>query len=614
MLDFTRKQVFVAILALMGVAFWLRFYQHHEWLIFKWDQARDALLLSKAIEEGPGYLPLLGPRATKVGTDYLRLGPAYYYLMVFSGWLFNSTAPEVFSYPDLFFSILVLPLFYLFLRLYFNRFHSFLGVLLYAFSFLIIQYSRFSWNPNSVPFFVLLTFYALLRFLRTKKTKAKLVWLGILTGAAVIAGQLHFFAFFSLTGILGVYLLVILALWKKESWKKTFSWLKTSFFWKALGIILIITAIFYSPMIVSEIKTGGSNSKNFLGAFSEKPKDKPLGKKIIRNFREQGNYYFLLMTSFYHRPGKKADPISVGFAWTFLMSSLFLTVWKIKKERDEQRKNFLKLLLVWAGVFFLVTVPMAYQLRPRFFVVVFALPFIFSVLWLDFFREKLGEKKSMRLVGVVVFLALASNFYGVYRWFEQNRLSETTVATTGRHFILKKDDGINLGQLERAVDYVLEKNPGQEINYYAKPEYEAPVEYLIQQRDSSRPVEFVKETEKLRGKANLWAFNTTKGGWESVSQKIKDYTQVLEKRQFGQLTVFYLKVDQEKLVGFLETREQEQKKGGSEIGNEKINNTNEDEENEEEIDEAEKKTERLFWKDLWNKESNQFKEEIRFKE
>lgn len=611
MFDFTKKQVFIAMTLLLGVAFWLRFYQHHEWLIFKWDQARDALLLFEAIENGPEYLPLLGPRATKVGNDYLRLGPAYYYILTFSGWLFNSTRPDVFAYPDLFFSILVLPLFYFFLRLYFNRFHSFLGVLLYGTSFLIVQYSRFSWNPNSVPFFLLLTFYSLLRFLKTEKERSRLVWLALMTFATVIAGQFHFFAFFSLAGILGLYFFFLVAPWKKNNLKNFFQKAKSFFALKALAVILLVVAVFYSPMIISEIKTGGSNSKNFIGAFSEKPKDKPLGAKIIRNFREQGKNYFLLITSFRHRQGMKTDPVPIGFSWIFLIASLSLLVWKIRKEKDVFRKNFLLLILVWVVTFFLVTIPMSYQLRPRFFVVVFALPYVFLALWFDFFVEKINKKMALILTLLVVLLVLVGNGYGIYCWFEQNRLSENQLTETGRHFILKKDDGINLGQLERAVEYLLEKQPKEKIVYYSKPEYESSIKYLIKQRVSNKEVEFVKEIENLEELSTMFAFNTTKGGWKSVSEKIKNYTEIIEMKQFGQVTVFWLKIDQEKVRGYLN------EKNGLEVisqKNQKEVETGVDEDDIEEVEEVEKKTERLFWKDVFEKGDDEFKEEIKFKE
>jgi len=57
-------------LVLLG-AFIVRFWNFAPWLYFEADQSRDAIIVKKAFEEGPGYLPLLGPRAA--GT-FLRLG------------------------------------------------------------------------------------------------------------------------------------------------------------------------------------------------------------------------------------------------------------------------------------------------------------------------------------------------------------------------------------------------------------------------------------------------------------------------------------------------------------------------------------------------------------
>ncbi|MEA1926162.1 MAG: phospholipid carrier-dependent glycosyltransferase, partial [Patescibacteria group bacterium] len=198
-MNISKRFTFLFLVIIIAGAIFVRTYHYHEWLFFKWDQARDAVLLAPAIQHGPEHLPLLGPRATRVGNDYLRLGPAYYYTQYISGALFSSTKPDVFAYPDLFFSILTIPLLYFFLRLYFSRFNALLGVLLYAFSFLIIQYSRFSWNPNSVPFFTLLSFYGLLQFTKKDQSlKKKTLWLGLWALALSIASQYHFFALFSL--------------------------------------------------------------------------------------------------------------------------------------------------------------------------------------------------------------------------------------------------------------------------------------------------------------------------------------------------------------------------------------------------------------------------------
>ncbi len=159
---------------IMLSAIFLRTWQHSEWLFFKWDQGRDATLLVEAVKNGPSELPLLGPRATKVGQDYLHLGPAYYYFQYLPAALLNSTDPAAFAYFDLIMSILTIPLLFIFCRLYFSPRHSLIITSLYGLSFLVIQYSRFAWNPNSVPFLVLLTFYGMLRFAQSKKLNDRL--------------------------------------------------------------------------------------------------------------------------------------------------------------------------------------------------------------------------------------------------------------------------------------------------------------------------------------------------------------------------------------------------------------------------------------------------------
>jgi hypothetical protein len=136
--------VILTVTVIILLSFFVRFYHFDEWLYFKMDQSRDALLIGNAIDHGPGYLPLLGARAgaTELAHGFLRLGPAYYYFQYLSGKISGSTYPSVFAYPDLFFSLAVIPLLYVFLRLYFSQRNALLVTTMYAFSFLIIQYSR----------------------------------------------------------------------------------------------------------------------------------------------------------------------------------------------------------------------------------------------------------------------------------------------------------------------------------------------------------------------------------------------------------------------------------------------------------------------------------------
>ncbi len=107
-----------ALILIVAAATAIRLYHFSDWLYFAMDQARDAMLVHDAFDKGISQLPLLGPRAA--GT-FLRLGPAFYYFQYISAKLFNSTDPAVLAYPDLFFSILSIPLFFFFLRLHFKK-------------------------------------------------------------------------------------------------------------------------------------------------------------------------------------------------------------------------------------------------------------------------------------------------------------------------------------------------------------------------------------------------------------------------------------------------------------------------------------------------------------
>lgn len=571
----------------------LRTYQYHDWLYFKWDQARDANLVSEAIENGPAYLPLLGPRATKVGEDYLRLGPAFYYMQYLSGVIFNSTKPDVFAYPDTFFAVLTIPLLFLFLRLYFSRFNSLAATALYTFSFLVVQYSRFAWNPNAVPFWTLLTFYAFLKFQKEDLFKKKIIYLGIFTFAFSVATQYHFFAMFGLIGIVGAYLFFSLRIW---DFKNFFTQLLASV--SKIGSKQIIAYIFtfiiifglvYSPVIVSDTKTGWSNTKNFFGALSEKPRnDKTFGEKLIRNFREQSKNYTLIATSFWSRKGKKADPYPVVFGLLLMTTGVFLPLWQRRKTKNASKRNFLLLIPIWIGVFFLVTISTSYQLRPRYFSLVFPVPFIILAFWMSFLQKsKLRKGLFFSLVVFIAFLLM--NIYGVAAWFKDNMIAQERDFPTDRNFILKKDDGITLGQIERVVNYMLENKKNNKLVFYSKTEYSLPIEYLLYQKNEDLEVYFVNESKDLIGCQNIYAINTVKGGWDSVSDKVKDYTgEPLETRQFGEMIIFELEVDPQEINELKDEIKKEEE-------------TKEVEEKEDSIEgeqEEDGKTERLFWKDV----------------
>ncbi len=536
-----KKYATIALLAIILVAFFVRFYKFDEWLYFKMDQSRDALLISRAVNDGPGYLPLLGARAgsTKLKHGFLRLGPIFYYFQYLSGKIFNSTEPYVFAYPDLFFSILAIPTLYLISRLYFSRRYSLMITAMYAFSFIIIQYSRFSWNPNALQFFLLLAFYGLLKMLNEPDEKKRKWWIAIWATGAVIGSQLHFFGFFSLMGISGLLIIFHFKLWNGTEIKACF---KEKLFKKIIvyaGIIVLVFLIFYIPVIISDSRKNFQNSKNFIEAIGSKPANKPLSDKIQKGITENLKYYCLITTSQCYENGhmQKEWP-AVVLTGVILLGGFILIIRFLKKEISPLKKDFLLLLLTWIGIFFIITIPVSFQLRPRFFIVVFAVPFIFMGLIFNYLEEKFGKKTALPMALFLTAGIIGWNSHGTYQWFKEQEKSQKSAFAVKRTLILKNKDGVTLGELQRVADYIYaHRKTGATIYYYVKPEHVRPIDYLLLQKQN-KSLKF--SNMKLNGdpQAQFFAITPAKSELTPVIKKFKEAITIISSEQVGQLKVW----------------------------------------------------------------------------
>lgn len=531
--------VFVALLFVITMAFFVRFYHFDEWLYFKMDQSRDALLIGNAIDNGAGYLPLLGARAgaTELEHGFLRLGPAYYYFQYLSGKIFHSTDPEIFAYPDLFFSIAVIPLLFFFLRLYFSKRHSLYITAMYAFSFLIIQYSRFAWNPNSLQFFIILSFYGLLRFLNEERSGFKKWWLVLFVMGVTIGSQLHFFGFFSLLGISALLILFHLRVWEKESLKALFqkTVLKQFAWFVILGLSVFL--ILYTPVIVSDTMEGGQNTKNFFEALGSKAEKRPLMEKLQKDIKENLSYYCLLTTSQCYTNDLRKNALPIGASVSLVLIGLFLAVKNLRKEKNKLSRDFLMLILLWFGVFSLLTLPVAFQLRPRFYIVVFALPFIFLGFLYEFLENRFG-KKAMIVTAFITIAVLGVNMRGTAIWFGEQASAQIRTTDVHRTLILKNQDGVTLGQLQGVTDWMYSRyHEGSTLYYYVKPEHERPINFLLKAKKNEK---LLFSTMKINTDptAQYFAITPAKNGISPVTKKFGLDIVVIDSKQFGQLMVF----------------------------------------------------------------------------
>ncbi len=176
----------LAVLILTAIALYLRLHSIYETVTFLGDQGRDAIIMRNIATLRD--LPALGP-ITSVGSIYL--GPLYYYLM--APWLllagFNPVGPAIGI--ALFASGAIL-LQYLAVKEMLNKPTALLSIAFSTFSWVLVEYSRFSWNPNLLPQTTFFAIYTLYKIVKTKKIKYF-----ILHGALLsLAIQLHYLAIF----------------------------------------------------------------------------------------------------------------------------------------------------------------------------------------------------------------------------------------------------------------------------------------------------------------------------------------------------------------------------------------------------------------------------------
>ena len=538
-----KKNIFtwtgLALFIVIVVAIFVRTYKFDDWLYFKMDQSRDAILMSKAINEGPQYLPLLGARAgaVKLKHGFLRLGPAFYYFEYVAGKLFNSTEPYVLAYPDLFFGILAIPMLFFLAKLYFSQRNSLLIATMYAFSFIIIQYSRFSWNPNALQFFLLLSFYGLLRMLNESNEKKRRWWIALWAFAATIGSQLHFFGFFTLLGVSGLLIGFHHQLWKLAKIKIL---LQRELLKKMTGYAAIALAVFlflYTPVIISDVFKKGENTHNFFEAMGSKPSKDSFWEKISKDVKENAKYYCLVTTSQCYGSSIKKEGPALLVTGLILLAGLSLSVRGLRKKTNLLQRDFLAMLLIWVGVFSILTIPVAFQLRPRFFIVVFAIPFIFLGLAFEFFEEKLKKEQAIALALLLTAGIVGWNSHGTYAWFKEQASSQKKALEVKRTLILKAKDGVTLGQLQGVTDWMYgRRKEGWTLYYYVKPEHVRPIDFLLLEK-KDKNLNFVTMRIDQNPKAQFFAIVPAKNGLEDLAAKYGRDISVIASQQFGQLMV-----------------------------------------------------------------------------
>lgn len=239
------KNWVLVIVTVIGI--FLRFYKLGEFATFLGDQGRDAIILKRIITFE--HFPAIGA-PTSIGQVYL--GPFYYYFI--APWLaifkLNPIGPIIGVAT---FSSLYLVINYLIVKDLVDKKTALASTVFISFSSILIELSRFSWNPNLLPLFTLLTLYFFVKSIKNKHW-----YFFSLTGAFLsFSIQLHYLALFLVPAIVLFYLFDFIKDKKKIMYMKNFAIHAFSFI------------LFSSPLIVFDLRHEFLNAKNFVKLFQE---------------------------------------------------------------------------------------------------------------------------------------------------------------------------------------------------------------------------------------------------------------------------------------------------------------------------------------------------------
>ncbi|MDO9231841.1 MAG: glycosyltransferase family 39 protein [bacterium] len=529
-----KHQVAILLMLIILVGIFLRTYHFSDWLRFNMDQSRDVELIENLSENN--RLPDLGPGAG--GTEFL-LGPAFYYFQLVSAKIFGAE-PEKVAYPDLFFSILSIGMFFLLAKIYFKIPIALALAWLYSISYFAIKFSRFAWNPNSTPFFVMLFIYALYNLAILQKRK--IAW-AILTGISLgICIQLHT-SLLIILPVLSFFTAIIF--FKKKIISAT-----------AIVIIVASTIFVNIPQIVSEVRSGGANSYQFiLGITSKNERNGSWANNLLLNFscHIKTNNHILTSLGNENECGyendwkifKKLDGtrMTIGekasfvvliiLSLVFSLGGYFLLFKKAIKESDRNKKLFLGLISSYIILSFLFYITWATELAVRFFLPLLFIPLLILGFWLNFFEKKF--KKGLWVAIAIIAIFSSFNLQKIFYTYKDLQY--------GGREINGDFDYLTLGEGKYIVDFI--KNNSENKTAYI----DAQAGYLFK---SLRSLQFLAGKEqieiiqlrkeiKLNSGDKLFYLKNASAKCE-LSQEIAKKYDIEKCSIFRQFSVFALKV------------------------------------------------------------------------
>ncbi len=462
----SERTFYFMIVALFVLAVFFRTYNFHDWLHFGNDQARDAFLVENVVKNNAPW-PLLG---SSMGNTGFLLGPAYYYFQIVSVKIFG-IGPDKLAYPDLFFNLLSIPLLYVFLKRYFDKKVALSLTGLYGISYYAIEYSRFAWNPNPIPFFVILFLISLWEFLLAKE-KTRWIWIILLGISIGIGSQLHAILLLTMLGTAGVSFLFLMIKSRKT--------------WSRWAVVAVLVVAANTGQIIHEQRTDYANTKVFLASFSDKS-DNSGGSRFLRNtvldiactaqanslisssLGNKENCDFLYSkarnmkpNSALRLPSSKSARLGIFASLCFSVFGYGMIVYMTWKEQEKTKKYFTGVVLLYSVMSFLVMLPIIDLAPMRYFIHMTFLPFVFIGLLIGYLKRNYPRKYLAITIALFAIL-IGTNLSSIRT--EALSLADKTRADSGY---------LVLDAAQLLADFIVENSSGQTAYLFGGTKYYSP--------------------------------------------------------------------------------------------------------------------------------------------
>lgn len=409
----------------------LRFWKLPSSTLFLGDQGRDALLVSSIFLNG--HLPAIGP-ITSVGNMYL--GPLYYYFM----------APFLFlSYPSplgpvyaiaMIGTLTVFFLYYIGRKLVGEKAAVF-AAFLCAFSVVLINFSRYSWNPNPVPLVSL--FMMLSTVLALQKSPRYWSWVGV---CFAILFQLHYITLLAGGAAGCIWLWQMWQSFKKHDKKKVVQ------LWTSAGIAALIFLLSLTPLVLFDFKHDFLNFHSVQKLLTNQDSFTTASSKlssVLMTLRETHGIGMHVFFEFLIGKNRWLNTV-------LLVGVVSFFVWVIGKKKDKTHQLPLTVLSIYVlvGILGLST----YRNSVFDHYIAFLFPAVF--LLLGYILAQIWEKQ---MIGKVLVVAALVGFlgYNIPQYsFKASGPSLQLLETVSRsiHYRVAQDESYGILLLTGTKDYL----------------------------------------------------------------------------------------------------------------------------------------------------------------